>query len=71
MVAAADGTGVAVQKFLRGLVLSAVLVSGVGYLGLAAVAAASPPAGTGATAVPTGAGTASTGLLSTSFWLAS
>jgi cell wall-associated NlpC family hydrolase len=71
MAAAADGTGVAVQKFLRGLVLSAALVSGIGYLGLAAVAAANPPAGTGATAVPTGAGTASTGLLSTSFWLAS
>jgi cell wall-associated NlpC family hydrolase len=60
-----------VQKFLRGLVLGAVVVSGVGCLGSAAVAAASPPAGTGVAAVPTGSGTSSTGLLSTSFWLAS
>ena len=71
MAAAADGIGVAVQKFFRGLALGAVLVFGVGCLGSAAVAAASPPAGTGAAAVPTGSETSSTGLLSTSFWLAS
>jgi cell wall-associated NlpC family hydrolase len=63
-----------VHKFLRGLVLGAVLVSAVGCLGsvaAAAVAAAAPPAGTGASAVPTGSGTSSTGLLSTNFWLVS
>jgi hypothetical protein len=60
-----------VQKFLRGVVLGAVLVSGVGCLGAAAATAASPPVSTAAAAVPTGSGTSSTGLLSTSFWLAS
>jgi cell wall-associated NlpC family hydrolase len=69
-----------VQIFLRGLVTGAVLVFGVGCLGSAAVAAASPPAPTAVTAVtpppavtavPNGSGTSSTGLLSTSFWLAS
>jgi hypothetical protein len=63
-----------VQKFLRSVVLGAALVGGVGCLGAAAAAAtaASPPASTAATAaaaVPTGSGTSSTGLVSSSFWL--
>jgi cell wall-associated NlpC family hydrolase len=60
-----------VQKILRGPVLGAVLLFGVGCLGSVAVAAASTPASTAAAGTPTGSGTSSTGLLSTSFWLAS
>jgi hypothetical protein len=60
-----------IATFLRRVALAALLVSGIGCLGLASFAGASTPATTSATGAPTGSGTSSTGLLSTNFWLAS
>ena len=65
---------------MRRLALGAVLVSGVGCLGLTSVAAAgtpasvtaaSTPASVATAGVPAGSGAASSGLLPASFWLAS
>ena len=60
------------RRFRRRLALGAVLVASVGCLGAAATTVeVSSPAAAAAADGPTGSGTSSTGLLSTSFWLAS